>query len=75
MTWIPGQNPRSDPRHRERGPRRYTYTAYDVAELAGRSVSTVRQSGIDLSSLREVVEYIALVTSKRNRSSRRVTSK
>lgn len=51
-------NPRSSPRHRERGPKRYTYTIEDVARLANRSVHTIHAHGGKISDLAYVVDLI-----------------
>lgn len=66
--------PKTDPRtilrgeHRERGPRRYHYTAPAVAELAGAPLSAVRRAAakprdgatpqLDLRSLASVVSWV-----------------
>ena len=55
MSW----NPREDGRHRERGPKKYTYTVNDVARLAQRSPATINAThACDLTELESVVAYI-----------------
>ena len=40
---LPGQNPRRIlPKHRERGPKRWTYTYADIAKASGLSLGTVK---------------------------------
>lgn len=65
----PKTNPRSAiAGHRERGPRRYHYTAALVAELAGAPLSAVRRAIakvpgreplLDLRSLRSVIAWVS----------------
>jgi hypothetical protein len=65
----PKTNPRSViAEHRERGPRRYHYTAALVAELAGAPLSAVRRAAakvpgrepyLDLRSLRSVIAWVS----------------
>jgi hypothetical protein len=55
-----GQNPRAVfPSHKERGPRRYTYTIQDVARAASLSVHTVRSHKVDLTDFKAVCLWVA----------------
>ena len=46
---------------KRRGPKRYYFTVFDIAEVKNRAVQTVRNhiaaGKVDLSDLRSVVEY------------------
>ncbi len=69
---FPGQNPRRAlPKHRERGPKRWSYTYADIAKAAGLSVGTVKNykklGRLDPSDLASVAHLIC----RENRRERR----
>ena len=54
-------DPRTDQRyrHRERGPKRYSYTVNDIARLSGLTVGTIRSYGSKVADLEYVLDLIA----------------
>ena len=60
--WPKGEDPRSRPNHRERGPERLYYTVQTIALAAGVSVSAVRKAivrgDLERESLGSVAAFI-----------------
>jgi len=58
------RDPRANPNHHERGPKRFSYTFDDIARAAGLSLGTIKnatsQGKLDPSNLESVIEFVNL---------------
>lgn len=63
-------DPRENPKHRERGPARHTFTLPDLAEAAGRSLGTVYNTHPPTDDLVAVAQYIQEHRMERSRKVR-----
>lgn len=70
-------DPRVNPRHRERGPARFTFTYQDIADLTGMTVAAVRNAasatkrGAAELNPRDLASVVRFVVARQERAARR----